>query len=235
MLSNIDIEHELNAWKSNPENEGLNIVDCDKDSITPVGYDLRIGDKGFSWKNKREIDIKKDGKIKIEPNDTVIIYTFESINLSEKISGTIHSMVRRVVINGLSHISTTVDPGWEGKLLIAIHNHRETPIVLNHQARFCTICFYKMNKDAKDNRRTESNREYLWEELTQEASREEEKLEQQKKRIFLIDGAFAVMILVIGIKISLGFSDQATSIATVLAIPYPILRGYFLEFFIKRK
>jgi hypothetical protein len=57
----------------------------------------------------------------VEPNDTVLILTQEEVWVSEQIAGTFHSKVG-IVSSGFGHISTTLDPNWEGPLLISLNN-----------------------------------------------------------------------------------------------------------------
>ena len=116
MFSDEDIKKAMNDFKNTRE-DGLDIEDFEQKYLTPVGYDLRVGKQGFSWNKKSVIDIEKDGKIYIDANDTVVIRTLESLILSKKVSSTIHSMVSKMIPKGLSNISTTIDPGWSGKLL----------------------------------------------------------------------------------------------------------------------
>jgi deoxycytidine triphosphate deaminase len=64
MLSDTDIKQQIEEKKQNPA-KGISIDPFEEKYLTPVGYDLRIGRKGFSWKNKREIDIKQQGLIEL--------------------------------------------------------------------------------------------------------------------------------------------------------------------------
>ncbi|MDB9430844.1 deoxycytidine deaminase [Microcystis aeruginosa CS-555/01A07] len=225
MLNNKDIQDELSAWANKPQVNGLNIDNFEPNSLTPVGYDLRVGYQGFSWKRKKIINIQEQKSIQIDPDDTVVIYTFESISLSMNISGTIHSIVRRVVIDGLSHISTTVDPGWNGQLLIAIHNYRDIPVVLNYKDRLCTICFYKMSSEATDNRRTEPNRTDIWDQLI--AKSEERKRTDKKNKIIvgLLGYAIAATVTIAVIYLFVvkkDYSNQVMAITATLSFSYII-------------
>ena len=148
MLTDTDIREQIEI-RTNDSTKGISIEPFGDKYLTPVGYDLRIGIKGFSWNNKRVIDIEQEKRIEIEPKDTVVIETLESVSLSKEIAGTIHSMVSQTVSQGLSHISTTIDPGWTGKLLISIHNYRDCSIELEFRDSFCTVCFHKVESESK--------------------------------------------------------------------------------------
>lgn len=176
LLSDVDIKHELQNSKE------IIIEPLDESSLTPVGYDLRVGEKGFSWKSKCILEIKNNNCIKIEPNDTVVIETYENIQLSKQFGATIHSMVTQVVRRGLSHISTTIDPGWAGKLLVSVHNYRASAIELEFKEPLCTVCFYKMRSAAKQDPRIPPNRNDIWRELVELARTEKEKLQAEKRK-----------------------------------------------------
>ncbi|MEQ9355259.1 dCTP deaminase [Coleofasciculus chthonoplastes] len=185
MFSDVDIEKQLESQKRDPDT-GISIEPFDKKYLTPVGYDLRVGKKGFSWNNKREENIERDGGIEIEPRDTVVIETLESITLSREVGATIHAMATRVNSQGLSHISTTVDPGWTGKLLISCHNYRDSPVELRLGDSFCTVCFFRVDSQAKVSVGRPPDRDDIWQQLIEKASQEKqqlrEKANQEKQR-----------------------------------------------------
>jgi dCTP deaminase len=54
MLSDQDIRNQIEERKNDPD-KGISIFPFEDVFLTPVGYDMRVGLKGFSWKNKREI------------------------------------------------------------------------------------------------------------------------------------------------------------------------------------
>ncbi|MFB4324447.1 hypothetical protein RB298_19090, partial [Priestia sp. BR_2] len=77
-----------------------------------------------STKNQLLVKIynEKDEKFcYIEPHDTVLILTREAVKVSREIAGTFHSKVG-IVSSGFGHISTTLDPLWQGPLLISLNN-----------------------------------------------------------------------------------------------------------------
>lgn len=160
----------------------ISISNFEEESLTPVGYDLRIGGKAFSWKRLQELIVGRGSPLRIEPHDTVVVETYESVQLSKNISGTLHAMATLTLRRGLSHISTTVDPGWTGKLLIALHNNLDTPVELNFKDIFCTICFYQLQSEARKDVGRSPNRKDIWDELLDKARDEKDRLERDKKR-----------------------------------------------------
>lgn len=160
LLSDEDIKKELQDSKE------IIIEPFEENSLTPIGYDLRVGEKWFYWKRKCIFEIKNDNSIKIERNDTVVIETYESVQLSKRFGATIHSMATQVIRRGLSHISTTIDPGWTGKMLISLHNNLDRDIELKFKENFCTVCFYQLRSEAKKDIGKSPGRTDIWAELS---------------------------------------------------------------------
>lgn len=126
------------------ENDKLLIRPFTPDSLTLVGYDLRIGDVYSSKKSGKYYNLKENQKLKIRKGDTIIIRTLERIEMPKNlnISGLISSKVS-IVTQGISHISTTIDADWKGHLLVTISNISNETIELRHGDEFCTAVFFK--------------------------------------------------------------------------------------------
>lgn len=226
MFSDVDIEKQIEFQKKDPDT-GISIEPFEKKYLTPVGYDLRVGKKGFSWNSKREKNIETDGGIEIEPRDTVVIETLESITLSREVGATIHAMATRVNSQGLSHISTTVDPGWTGKLLISCHNYRDSPVELRLGDSFCTVCFFRVESQAKVSVGRPPDRDDIWQQLIEKANQEKQRQareqefkkdrerRERKTRLFWM-ASFAVAALAIGFGTSLIVPVIGASLAAVI-------------------
>ncbi len=233
MFSDEDIKKALEEYNNNPE-DGLLIEPFDRKYLSPVGYDLRVGKQGFSWNKKRIINIELDGKIQIEANDTVVIQTLESISLSKKVAATVHSVVSKIITKGLSDISTTIDPGYTGKLLISVHNYRDSSTELRFQEYFCTVCFYKVEIKSKINLNRSIDRDELWEQLLEKAEDERKRIDQAKNqqeiqiknanKIRKIQLIFFIFIaLTGGIATSVINPTLGSSLAGFLAVIAPIV------------
>lgn len=132
----------------NLRDEGeLDITPFKEECLTPVGYDLRVGKLGFSWRKRKFVNIEKGGKIVINPGETVLVSTMENVSVSNRIAGTIHSKVS--LSFGFSHVSTTVDPGWKGNMLVQIGNIRKVPLTLEYGQPFCTLVLHETKSAAK--------------------------------------------------------------------------------------
>lgn len=93
-------------------------------NLTPVGYNLSFSRFIVSLRKKAFVKIKHKGNewfFYLRPHETVLVLTRETIWVSKFIGGTFHSKVS-LVTRGLGHVSTTLDPGWNGQLLVPLNN-----------------------------------------------------------------------------------------------------------------
>lgn len=122
------------------------IEPCFPNSLTPIGYDFTVGDLVFSL--DRGLLTLTNGSYIVPSQDTVQILTKENLWVSSKIAGTFHSRVS-LVSKGISHISTTLDPGWYGPLLITITNNSKNDFFLKPGKRFVTLIFSRVKTPTK--------------------------------------------------------------------------------------
>lgn len=117
----------------------LQILPFSEESLTPVGYDLRVGEQYTSTKLGKTDNVAVGGEIVIPPGDTCLVTTLEIIGMpkSKRLSGLVVSTVS-MVARGLSHVSTSIDPDWSGKLMIVLHNHAPHDVRLKVGERLCT-------------------------------------------------------------------------------------------------
>lgn len=93
-------------------------------NLTPVGYNLSFSRFIVSLRKRAFVKIyHKDDEwfFILRPFETVLVWTRETIWVSRFIGGTFHSKVS-LVTRGLGHVSTTLDPGWHGQLLVPLNN-----------------------------------------------------------------------------------------------------------------
>ncbi|MBR6509838.1 MAG: hypothetical protein IKT38_04445 [Clostridia bacterium] len=128
LLSRADIIDELTNSDKLKINLGINDEEIVTQSIQSASYDLTPTIIAMSSKlGMLETVYKVDSVysnsfyIYVKPKDTVLIISNELIALPNNIMGYVTSRVSNVV-NGFGHISTTVDPNWQGALLIALSN-----------------------------------------------------------------------------------------------------------------
>ncbi|NQU80593.1 MAG: hypothetical protein HQ543_03645 [Bacteroidetes bacterium] len=117
-----------------------------KGLLTPIGYDFTVG--GFIFSLEHGLLNTVNGEYEIPSKSTVQILTKESLWVSSMIGGTFHSKVS-LVSKGFSHISTTLDPGWYGPLLITIRNNTDGVINMKPGDSFVTLIFSKLETPTK--------------------------------------------------------------------------------------
>ncbi|KAA0544642.1 hypothetical protein FZW96_19735 [Bacillus sp. BGMRC 2118] len=125
LLSDTDIRRSM-------ENNEILIHPFEEGNLTPVGYNLTPSDFILSINSHLLVEIYFNNDEKycyIEPNDTVVIMTREALKVGKDLAGTFHSRVS-LVSRGLGHISTTLDPLWQGPLLISLNNPTKKRIKL---------------------------------------------------------------------------------------------------------
>ena len=212
MLSDTDIRKELG--------EGIIIHPFYEESLTPLGYDLRVGDWAVSLKDYVEHDLSRSQRLRIAPNDTVVIETLEQVELGKGFSGTLHSMVTMLSAFGITHISTTIDPGTRGKLLIQFHNPRGIEMELRVGDTFCTICFYRLDSPAQKSFNKQAGRNEIKQSLIREVNKKKSSLRARfwrRERFWYI--FFATVLFAIGL-LSLVFLDdqRVLSIASIIGV-----------------
>ncbi len=162
MLSNVDIENEIgkNIYiypfnRSNIRGSSINLSASNL-AWSLTGGDIKeekyrdyvlvsnsetISEEGIKVEPKTSLLFKKPNCqeiIIIPPQDTALIETEEVISISNKIGGTYHSKVGSVS-RGSGHIGTTLDPGFTGQSLIAVHNHTSEPIEIEVGSTFVSL------------------------------------------------------------------------------------------------
>lgn len=117
------------------------IIPINKDSITPLGYDISIGKIiTLSSANGDKI-IEEEGKIKIPPKSLNIVVAKEFIWLSKNVIGTLHAR-GTLAAKGILTNSTNVDPNFGGQMIMSLYNSSDKIIVLDEEAPFITLIFH---------------------------------------------------------------------------------------------
>ncbi|MDI6603454.1 MAG: hypothetical protein QME57_05140, partial [Patescibacteria group bacterium] len=144
LLTDTDLRSKICSDKNWKEGSKIHIYPFSEDSLTPVGYDLRVGNLYSSSLHGGPFRLEDNGRIVISPGDTVLITTLEKIGMpkDKSISALIMSKVSKVS-KGLSHISTPIDPDYDGEPLIAMNNYSRSTIELLFGEPFCTIVFFE--------------------------------------------------------------------------------------------
>lgn len=115
--------------------------------VTPVGYDLTIGVAAtitgnrltFSMSGKEEAPVT----LTIPGHGKLLILSKESVWLSERILGTLHSRGSLSAM-GLLINSTTVDPNWQGPMTFLLHNVSDTAVTVDTTKPFVTLVLHSV-------------------------------------------------------------------------------------------
>lgn len=161
-FSNNDIKEALRSG-------AIFIAPFNENQLQPSGYNLTPTYFVYSTKKKKLLPVVKERNrtyVMVDKNDTVLIRTRESIAVSSNITGEFNSKLRNTAV-GFGHISTTLDPGWEGQLLIPYNNptNKKLEFVIEEKAcgktiynSFVTLTFHHMNSAATKSSDNKSGR-----------------------------------------------------------------------------
>jgi deoxycytidine triphosphate deaminase len=148
LLSDQDIKRAI-------KNHNMYIIPFNEKNLTGVGYNLTPSEFVFSTQKGIVETIKErhgEKYVLVSAHDTVLVLTKENLWIDNTLAGTIHSRVR-IVSQGFGHISTTVDPQWNGPLLIALSNPTARKLKLTLQKTgttgtvdntFCTVVLHRL-------------------------------------------------------------------------------------------
>jgi len=128
--------------------------------LTPAGFNFSFTNFVISLNKKELYPLHENeyGEIyfELEKGDSALALTRETIWVSGKYAGTFHSKVG-FAAKGLGQISTTLDPGWKGQLLISINNPNanDVKVVIGQRINdiicyktFITLCLYELKTPA---------------------------------------------------------------------------------------
>lgn len=134
--------------------ENLYLYPLHPESFKSNSIDLHASQFAWSLKNGRSI---VNGKyIEIETGDTALIYSEESIYVTNRIGGSYHSKVT-LVSQGASHIGTSLDAQYIGCSLIAIHNNHNDTLKIKVGSEFVTIQFWYLHSPDYENTPSHDN------------------------------------------------------------------------------
>lgn len=159
MLSRDDIKHAILDGE-------IQIYPFETRNMTGIGYNLSATNFAFSINQgilltvySRTTPTGEKHYVIIPPNDTVLFFSKEFIKVNNRIAGTFHSKVGRVC-QGLGHISTTLDPTWQGQLIISINNPTSTEIKFDldeKSGNIFTLLFYRFRTPVNGNNIHDNN------------------------------------------------------------------------------
>lgn len=115
---------------------------------TNISYDLRIGGRYRDYRDREPTTLRDGGEIILSPQSAVIIETEEDIQLPRTLFGYVQPKVS-ILQNGMSNISSKVDPGYRGHLLVPLFNLGSQTQKLKKGAKFCSLHLAKIDGNVR--------------------------------------------------------------------------------------
>lgn len=140
--------------------ENVIVKNGDLNNVEAASYDCSLGNeykKGKSrfcnWEDVEVSTIKPEnngsGKIILEPNETVLIFSHEEFNIPKDMvlhASPISSWLRKGI---RFDISFFVDPGFYGKFSIPVTNESNKTITINAQSPIISLEFIQLSKECE--------------------------------------------------------------------------------------
>jgi deoxycytidine triphosphate deaminase len=224
LLTDKDLSSMLCTDANCNEPDKINIFPFSQECLTPVGYDLRIGTKYSSVSLGKYFE--QCETINVIPGDTVLISTLETIGMpkTKKLSGLVNSMVS-MVSKGISHISTTIDPDWDGPLIIAVTNHSKNIIELAKGTPFCTVVFLENKSSSeKPSGKTSGRSDIYLKSLANKSAEASAKEQKSKKKIQRFGISISIFLPIIFLYLGYEFFGNGPGIIAMGA-----MGGYFSQ------
>lgn len=144
-LSNVDLKkHHHRRFVIEP---------WEQKQISPLGYDLRLGyviDPKLAeeiypmgYKPDKIVDIT------IRARQSVVVVTLERIYLTGRVIGTVHAR-SGISAKGILVNSVTVDPHWNGRLVLTFYNTSDVDIKIRSDKGMATLILHSVETETKD-------------------------------------------------------------------------------------
>lgn len=112
-------------------------------------YSLKKGDLLL---DPEDTSIPRNKKcFEISQGDTVIVWTNESVSITNSFCGSIYSRVS-LVSKGVGHIGTRLNPNWGGVLAIALHNVSNQSIQIKLDEVIAYLAFHRLTSESSTSR-----------------------------------------------------------------------------------
>jgi dCTP deaminase len=108
-------------------------------------YDLRVGEEAATTASKRKLNVKDLGFFVIQPGEFATVLTLEELRLSSSFVGRF-GLRSKLSRKGLvSAIGPQIDPGYHGRLTIALANLSPRPISLSYGEDLVSVEFHQLH------------------------------------------------------------------------------------------
>ena len=128
----------------------------------PASYDLRLGaqyvvpgEPDVGTDDAKIRDCRKAGALTIAPFGSVVVCTYEAVNLPANVVGKFNLRIKQALRGLIVQMGTQVEPNYHGPLFALLQNITSEPIKLkykDHERRLFTIEFYYTTHPTKAER-----------------------------------------------------------------------------------
>ncbi|MCD6417065.1 MAG: hypothetical protein J7M08_10295 [Planctomycetes bacterium] len=127
------------------ENE-LSIKPFNESLVEAASYDLSVGAQAITTKSKKIIDLEKGKILTLEGGDCGVVITNERLELGARCAARFGLRSKFSRKGLMAAVGPQVDPGYRGKLVIALFNPTPSPITLTYKTPFLTAEFHLLEE-----------------------------------------------------------------------------------------
>lgn len=144
------------------------IYPFDSEKLKSASYEASVGETCIRWDkkgNKQEIDLCREGSFDLAPNSIAFVTTRERFRLPDYMAVRFNLRITNVHRGLLLGTGPLVDPGFEGHILIPLHNLTTNPYTFKYEEKLIWLEFTKISTNerwANNNGSTRSRKgEYI--------------------------------------------------------------------------
>ena len=124
------------------------ITPFDKECLTPVGYDLRVGGRMVNFRTANEETLSTSSSIVIPPGERFAVETLEKIQLKNIMFAFVFTKVS-VLWDGLTSLGTKIDPAFSDNMWLIFANDSNRPYTLKYGKKICNVMFLEYDNPAE--------------------------------------------------------------------------------------
>ena len=118
------------------------------DGSSNISYDLRIGQEYRDHRDAGKRTLNHSGTIVLHPGTAVIVETEEFVHLPHTLFALLVPKVS-LLQKGISHTTSKVDPGYQGRLLVTLFNLGKQAVTLKRYDPCCAMCVMRVEGTAR--------------------------------------------------------------------------------------
>ena len=124
------------------------IYPFDSEKLKPASYEASVGKTCIRWDekgNKQKIDLRQEGSFVLAPNSIAFVTTREQFRLPDYMAVRFNLRITNVHRGLLLGTGPLVDPGFEGHLLIPLHNLTTNKYIFRYEEDLIWLEFTKIS------------------------------------------------------------------------------------------